>query len=212
MALQESRKALAAGQEKVWLDACRCFDGCCIALSAGGRCRAASCLPFIFQMEREADYIGLQLMSKACFDPHEMPEVREKVVAEPPSLEGTCWDHAALLVCGLAQHLEAIRLGSFCNVVGGIGLPKKASRAIAAGWSSTSTCLQCTQRLIPLSRLRRCGDGLCVDRANEASREASLGITPRYGTFPYREPICKPLLIVGLPNSTVAFLTDPTGK
>lgn len=51
--------------------------------------RRRSCLPshpavpdlfgfcrFVSQMEREADYIGLQLMSKACFDPHEMPEVR----------------------------------------------------------------------------------------------------------------------------------------
>lgn len=28
------------------------------------------------QMEREADYIGMQLMAKACFDPHEMPKVR----------------------------------------------------------------------------------------------------------------------------------------
>lgn len=26
-------------------------------------------------MEREADYIGMQLMAKACFDPHEMPKV-----------------------------------------------------------------------------------------------------------------------------------------
>lgn len=27
------------------------------------------------KMEREADFIGLQLMAKACFDPHEMPKV-----------------------------------------------------------------------------------------------------------------------------------------
>lgn len=26
-------------------------------------------------MEREADYIGMQLTAKACFDPQEMPEV-----------------------------------------------------------------------------------------------------------------------------------------
>ncbi|CAN0288853.1 unnamed protein product [Pylaiella littoralis] len=30
-------------------------------------------LPNSREMEREADFIGLQLMSKACFDPHEMP-------------------------------------------------------------------------------------------------------------------------------------------
>ncbi|CAB1121175.1 unnamed protein product [Ectocarpus sp. CCAP 1310/34] len=31
-------------------------------------------LPNSREMELEADFIGLQLMSKACFDPHEMPE------------------------------------------------------------------------------------------------------------------------------------------
>lgn len=30
-------------------------------------------------MEREADFIGLQLMAKACFDPHEMPKVGPNV-------------------------------------------------------------------------------------------------------------------------------------
>lgn len=35
---------------------------------------------FSHQMEREADFIGLQLMSKACFDPHEMPEVNHSRV------------------------------------------------------------------------------------------------------------------------------------
>ena len=29
------------------------------------------------QMEREADFIGLQLMSKACYDPREMPAVSD---------------------------------------------------------------------------------------------------------------------------------------
>lgn len=31
-------------------------------------------LPNSREMEREADFIGLQLMAKACFDPHEMPK------------------------------------------------------------------------------------------------------------------------------------------
>ncbi|CAM9503141.1 unnamed protein product [Ectocarpus fasciculatus] len=38
-------------------------------------------LPNSREMEREADFIGLQLMSKACFDPHEMPETFARMEA-----------------------------------------------------------------------------------------------------------------------------------
>ncbi|CAN0395624.1 unnamed protein product, partial [Ectocarpus sp. 8 AP-2014] len=54
-------------------------------------------LPNSREMEREADFIGLQLMSKACFDPHEMPETfgrmeattKEKGISKGPAYLST---------------------------------------------------------------------------------------------------------------------------
>eukprot|EP00904_Undaria_pinnatifida_P004708 jgi/Undpi1/14238/HiC_scaffold_9.g03887.m1 len=39
-------------------------------------------LPNSREMESEADYIGMQLMAKACFDPHEMPKTFRRMKAE----------------------------------------------------------------------------------------------------------------------------------
>lgn len=39
-------------------------------------------LPNSREMETEADYIGMQLMAKACFDPHEMPRTFTRMKAE----------------------------------------------------------------------------------------------------------------------------------
>ncbi|CBJ29012.1 metallopeptidase Oma1 [Ectocarpus siliculosus] len=54
-------------------------------------------LPNSREMELEADFIGLQLMSKACFDPHEMPETfgrmeattKEKGISKGPAYLST---------------------------------------------------------------------------------------------------------------------------
>ena len=109
-------------------------------------------------MEREADYIGLQLMSKACFDPHEMPAVRAE------SLKGCCRttppvaqsDYfvgcSAVSLCSFFDSLDLTAMRTIyvrskcmhvCATVSLSGvmrnLPRDSSRTITAWRTSTAT-------------------------------------------------------------------------